>query len=87
MTYFLPTKRHILMWKRNYNLKEHKSCGKKSKVIQRNVNKQQLNWNENWNRFPTGQPSSLEDLDVFSSNTLTETSWVDVVYKSEIRSL
>ena len=27
---------------------------------------------------------SLEDLEVFSSNIATETSWVDVVYKSEI---
>ena len=36
------------------------------------------------NRFPTGHLSSLEDLDVFSINTQTETSWVDVVYKSKI---
>ena len=79
MTYFLPTKRYILIWKSNYNLKEHKSCGKKSKMIRRNM-KKQLNWNEKVksgkvNRFPIGQVSSLEDLDVFSSNTQTETSW------------
>ena len=32
----------------------------------------------------TASEPSLEDLEVFSSNTQTETSWVDVVYKSEI---
>ena len=33
------------------------------------------------NRFPIGHLSSLEDLDFFSSNTQTKTSWIDVVYK------
>ena len=32
----------------------------------------------------TASEPSLEDLEVVSSNTQTETSWVDVVYKSEI---
>ena len=70
-------------------MKGHKSCGKKSKVIQRNVKKQKLNLNKQVksgkvNRFPIGHLSRLEDLDVFSSNTQTETNWVDVAYKSEI---
>ena len=83
MTYFLPTKRHILMWKSNYNLKEHKSCGKKSKVIQQNKDTI-TNLNKKAKSGKVPHLLSLEDLDVFSSNTQTETSWVDVVYKSEI---
>ena len=40
MAYFLPTKKHILIWKSNFDLKEHKNYGKKSKVIEQNMKKQ-----------------------------------------------
>ena len=39
MTYFLHTKRHILMRNSDYNLKKHKSCKQKSKILQHNMNK------------------------------------------------
>ena len=53
------------------------------------MKKQKLNLNKQVksgkvNRFSIGHLSRLEDLDVFSSNTQTETNWVDVAYKSEI---
>ena len=44
--FFLPTKSQILTWKSNYNLKEHQSCGEKSKMIQWNMKKRKLNWNQ-----------------------------------------
>ena len=55
-TFFLPTERHILTWKSNCNLKGHKICRKKSKMIQLNMKKRLLNWNEkvilrNLNKF------------------------------------
>ena len=43
---FLPTKRHVLTWKSNHNLKELNSCEKKSKMAKWNMKKQQLKWNE-----------------------------------------
>ena len=86
--------------KRNFSLRKHKSRGKKSKMIQRNM-KKQLNLKQkgqirkskqisNWSTLnpnilnKTAVEPSLEDSKVFSSNTQTETSWEDVVYKSEV---
>ena len=37
--YFMRTKRYILTWKSNYNLKEDKNNGKKLKITQQNMKK------------------------------------------------
>ena len=42
----MRTKRHTLTWKRNYNLKVDKNCGKKLKMMLKNVKKRSLNWNK-----------------------------------------
>ena len=39
-------KRHILTWKSNCNLKDDKKCRTKLKMIQQNMKKRLLNWNE-----------------------------------------